>query len=270
MTPDVFVMAPEPEDEGLEYPGASVPDRFAAGPRGEYARSASKARPRWWSARHRRRSDEEVPQSPAVYLVPEDLRAPCRSALRTFAGVEPRTIAVISAVRGEGRTTVALSCALVEQEELARSTVLLELDLGRPALGPVLGLQARVGLAEVLRGEASVDEALTWITPTLGVVLAGSAGDPGRGLLAFRHSGLLEQLRGAGHTVVADLPPVSPGHHGDRVVDQFDNTILVVRAGRTPLEQVRAAAQMTAQPPALLLNATSSAVPGWLRRPLGM
>lgn len=269
MTHDVFCIAPEREEQGLEYPGGSVSDQFAAEPPGGHARSAPRARGRWWSARRGRRSDEEVAQSP-VDLVPEDLRAPCRAALRTFAGGEPRTIAVTSAVRGEGRTTVALSCALVEQEELARSTVLLELDLGRASLGPVLGLQARVGLAEVLQGEATVDEALTWITPTLGVVLAGSAGEPGRALLAFRHSGLLQQLRGAGHTVIADLPPVSPGHHGDRVVDLFDNTILVVRAGRTPMEQVRAAAQMTPQPPALLLNATSSAVPGWLRRPLGM
>ena len=271
MSADVFLAAAGPDSENTHSlpataaatSGASQPAVAETGP--------STPRPRQTRWFGRQRPTEPVRQAPTtVDLVPEDLRAACRAALRRPGSVQPRSVAVTSTVRQEGRTTVALTCALVEQEEHGRSTVLLELDLDRPGLGQVLGLSPRPGVAELLRGQVTLDETLTWITPQLGVVLGGVAPDPARLLLAFRHSGLLAELEQAGYGVVADLPPVSPGHHGDRVVDLFDEVVLVVTAGATPLELVRGATLMLPRPPALLLNGTSSSVPRWIRRPLGL
>lgn len=71
----------------------------------------------------------------------------------------PRVILVTSAVEHEGKTTFAAQLAA----SLARSgkrTLLLDGDLRHPNVHLALGLDLRVGLPEVLRGEVSADEAV--------------------------------------------------------------------------------------------------------------
>lgn len=200
---------------------------------------------------------------------PEAVVHACRQALRSASPrALPRTVAVTSTVRGEGRSTLAAGTTLVLREDTDRRTVLVELDLERPSLAATLGLARQPGVSEVLAGELPVWDAITW-WDGVGVLVAGSVVDSSAQLGQFVRQRVLDDLVGAGLSVVADLPPLPPSGRGDRAAPSFDLTLLVVRAGVTPLPGVRAAARSLSAPPAVVLNETSSAVPRWLRSPVG-
>ena len=77
-------------------------------------------------------------------------------------GPPPRTLVVTSAVPGEGKSTVAGNLALVCVESGER-VLLIDADLRCPSIFEWLGIDAEVGLTHVLRGEASLPDALVTV-----------------------------------------------------------------------------------------------------------
>lgn len=197
-------------------------------------------------------------------ILPEVIEA-CSAAVRRMPREAIDGLAVTSARRGEGRSTVAMGAALVQRNEYGRKTILLDLDLESPAVpghGP--------GIADVLRGDASLGECIRWLAPQFGRLPPGEVRDEAHGLLAlFRTRSIVTDLQRAGYAVVADLPPLPPHGAGDRVAVSFSNVLMVVRAGSTPLDAVQAAASGLSRPPHVLLNAKRSAIPRWLHQLVG-
>jgi len=71
-----------------------------------------------------------------------------------------RSIAVVSALHDEGKTTVAGNLALALCSLSAKRTVaLVDLDLRRPSLAKAIGVVPHKGFDDVLLGAASLDEA---------------------------------------------------------------------------------------------------------------
>lgn len=194
--------------------------------------------------------------------VPEAVLGPCRSVLRRLNNDRVGSLGVVGTARGDGCTTVALGAALVERNDYDRRTILLELDFMNPSLAAILGLPSPVGLAEVLRGEARLEEAIQWPDEYLGILVAGEVDNPGALLSGFRRSSVLSDLNARGYCVVADLPPLPPYGRGDRVADMFWNVVLVVRSGVTPLHVAQEAVASLATPPAGILNFAEAAAAG--------
>lgn len=193
---------------------------------------------------------------PAASLewVPETVLAPCRSLLRRLNTEGPGSVGVVGTTRGDGATTVALAVAVVQRNDYERRTVLVELNFWTPSLAASLGMPAAFGLAEVLRGELSLEEAIQWPDRYLGVLAAGAVDDPMALLSAFRRSPILSELNARGYCVVADLPPLPPAGRGDRVADMFWNVVVVMRAGVTTNAAARDAVASLAATPAVVLT----------------
>jgi Mrp family chromosome partitioning ATPase len=197
--------------------------------------------------------------------VPDEVVLACTRAMRRMPRDSIDEVAVTSSVRREGRSLIALGAALVQRNEFGRKTVLVELDLESPAVGEDLP-----GIAEVMRGEATMAECIVSAAPDLGVLPAGGVGNDGPKLLArFRSSSVMHELRRNGYFIVADLPPLPPFGSADKVIDLFSSVLFVVRAGKTPLDTVQAAVEGLDNPPVILLNGKKSAVPRWLRPLVG-
>jgi tyrosine-protein kinase Etk/Wzc len=184
--------------------------------------------------------------------------APCRSVLRRLNHDGPGSFAVVGTAIGDGASTVALATAIVQRNDYERRTILLELDFWQPTLAVKLGLSAKYGLAEVLRGQLSLEEAIQWPDRYLGVLSAGTVDDPNALLSAFRRSAVLSELNARGYCVVADLPPLPPAGRGERVADMFWNVLVVMRSGVTPFGVAREAMASLPTQPAVLLNHNSA------------
>jgi Mrp family chromosome partitioning ATPase len=266
----VFLLSADGEHQvtGPDQVGRGVPTARAGRAEGARVRGArSAARP---PAPHPLAEQGGPPPFAPGRWAPEDVLAGCRPVLRRWGTPDGGPIGVTSASRGEGRSTVAAGAADVLHIEHGQSTVLLELDLDRPSMASTFEVRDHPGLGELVRGEAALTECITWAQPRLGVLPAGSVHDVVDVLTRFRRSEVLSDLQRAGHAVVADLPPLWPHGTADRVVDLFPRLMLVVKAGSTALPALRSAVSTLDTTPAVVLNQKHSAVPRWLRRPLGL
>jgi polysaccharide biosynthesis transport protein len=166
---------------------------------------------------------------------------------------ELRAILIASACPGEGKTTIARHLA----EAAARAgtrVLLLELDLRQPTLAEQLDLSSTDGLADVLTGAVTVDEAIQSAAldtprgdgssdPALDVLAAGSVLPPNPGELIESRAmiSLLEHLRSAYEMIVIDTPPLSAVSDAFSLLAEVDGVVLVGRIGhsrRDAMEQL--------------------------------
>ena len=150
-----------------------------------------------------------------------------------------RCVLITSADVGEGKTTLAAQLA-GRCANAGLTTLLIDADLRRPALGELLQVPEGPGLAEVLAGEATPEEAIVVVNQAGGFYLLPAGGDgldPSRLLQGERLGQLLAQLKGAFDTVLIDVPPVLPVPDALLVGRWTDGAVLAVRhdTSRFPL-----------------------------------
>src|SRR5262249_13879743 len=71
-----------------------------------------------------------------------------------------RVVIVTSPQRGDGKTTTALHIGTALSRGLGRRVAVIDADLARPGLAPMLGLGSSRGIADVLDGSAGRDDIL--------------------------------------------------------------------------------------------------------------
>jgi polysaccharide biosynthesis transport protein len=194
----------------------------------------------------------------------------CRAACLLIGGPQLRRLGVTSAVREEGRTTVALAVAQVQQAEFGRRVALVDMDFENPSLARRYGLEPWPGLAELSRGEAGLQDVMQPVSEGIHLVAAGRMPEMASRVVAdIVTSGLVVELSQRVDVVVADLPPLLGGGIGQVAARAFEDLILVVRAGVTPAARIREATSDLHVAPNVLLNGAYSSLPAWLRRLLG-
>ncbi len=161
--------------------------------------------------------------------------ARCRDEIYLRAGLTPGVIAVVSARRGEGRTSVAAGLAEAFSRSVRKPVLLVDFDLARPCLHSLLGVPLAPGVSDVLRGDCQAQNALRPIdNGAVHVLTAGSeAEDAGVLLASEATSRLLEHLRDQAAVVIIDAPPLEEGVRTRLLIAAADGTVLVVRADRT-------------------------------------
>jgi Mrp family chromosome partitioning ATPase len=195
-----------------------------------------------------------------------------RSELRTGSPL-PQSIAVTSAIRGEGVTTVSKALAALIASELARSVCWIDCSWlsihsgpehdGRPSLIDILTDESRLRSAF----EASEEQ------PSLVSLSPGPIPESKRNQVA--RSPEFEQLLGLMREefdhVILDLPPVLSHANSIALLGEADASLLVVRHRATSIAQVeRALGAMQPTPNlAVVLNQFRTSVPGRIRRLLG-
>jgi protein-tyrosine kinase len=220
-------------------------------------------------ARRRRSARTQNAPVPVGALPPEVLEV-CRYAGLQLGGPRLVSLGVTSAVRGEGRSTIAHALAHLQREDYQRRAVLVDVDLERPGLAGRLGAKPVPGLAELAEGRASVDEVLQPVDGGITVVAAGAPGGPAaRTMAVILRSEVLRSIQERFDVLVADLPPLLASGFGQAPVAAFPDLLLVVRSGVTPLDRIRQATAHLPVQPRVLLNDTRSSLPPWLRRLAG-
>ena len=147
-------------------------------------------------------------------------------------------IGVISAVPGEGKSTIAVNLANVLARG-GRSTLLIDADLRNPELSRRLGADAKCGLLELMAGSVPLSQATRIVSDSKLVLSSRGAA------AADRELGRPARLRAHAHRAVGGAPrvrsrdrrsatawPISDARAISPLIDAF---ILVVNWGRHPL-----------------------------------
>ncbi len=170
-----------------------------------------------------------------------------RARLDALSATRPlRTIAVTSALPGEGKTMAAISLAIVSAMQISGRVVLVECDMREPSIAAALGLHMDAGLTEVLADGAPLEQAIQRVSGTSLDVLAvrGLPQNPSELLGSDRMRALLETLAGRYERVILDLPPTLGLPDAKIVSGLCDGTIFVVRANETPQPAIEAALEV--------------------------
>ena len=150
-------------------------------------------------------------------------------------GAPRQIILVTSAVPEEGKTTTTVNLALAFAEDRDRHTLLIDADLRRPSISRYLTPPPRLGLSEVLSGEASLEHALIELKAAHLTFLP--AGAPSNNPLELLQSdylaSVLGELRRRFDRIVIDTPPTVPFTDAAVLNAACDGALLVVRAGKT-------------------------------------
>jgi capsular exopolysaccharide synthesis family protein len=172
-----------------------------------------------------------------------------RAHLRYFnVDRELRTLLVVSAAPGDGKTTIARHLASAAAR-MGSVVLLLEADLRSPALAEQLALQPGPGLSDVLIGELSLWSA-TQLVDVDSVPVDGSSGrsldvlaagvplppNPAKLIESHAMGGVLEEARSTYDLVVIDTPPLGAVSDAFPLLREVDGVIIVGRGGRNRRE----------------------------------
>lgn len=184
-------------------------------------------------------------------------------------GKNVRTVMVTSAVEQEGKSTTAANLALVSARA-GRRVVLVDLELRRPTLDHLFGLEGRPGLTDVALGDVSLGQALTRIplsqksegtvkgqggSGTLEVLCCGPLPpEPGEFVVTQAVGDILAELEERAELVIVDASPLLPVGDARALTARVGGVLVVTRmafARRKLLEDLR---NVLAMSPALLLG----------------
>jgi capsular exopolysaccharide synthesis family protein len=176
-------------------------------------------------------------------LLSEQYRQFRTNLLAMLHGRGSRALAFTSALKGEGKSVSVANVAVALAELAAARVCLIDTDFRAPRMGKLFGLDEGPGLAEVLLEEAPLSRAISETkVRNLHVIRAGrEPRNPSELLGSGRVKDLLAVLKTDYTHILCDTPPLNPYTDAAVLGSQIDGVVLVVRAARTPRDEVERA-----------------------------
>lgn len=143
-----------------------------------------------------------------------------------------KTIAITSAVRGEGKTTTAMNLATA-YAQIGKRILLIDADLRNPSIHHAFGGENNRGLSSYLTGQCSVSDMIRIShIENLSLILSGPVPANPAELLASRQmEALLAQLKQSYDMIFIDTSSVLTLTDGKIIAAQCDGVLLVVEYG---------------------------------------
>jgi Mrp family chromosome partitioning ATPase len=134
---------------------------------------------------------------------------------------------------GDGVTVASTAAALGLARHLRVTTALIETDLERPSVRGYLGMPDGPGMADLLDGESSFDQAVTDVPGCPDLIVLG-AGRPRRAIPGEFASDIAEDIIGRvvepSEYTIFDGPPIASHPQVLSLLRHVDAAVLVVRA----------------------------------------
>jgi capsular exopolysaccharide synthesis family protein len=146
-----------------------------------------------------------------------------------------RTLLVTSPGPGDGKSITVANLALTMAQEFQRRVVLVDADFRRPSIHALFGLAPTPGLAELLAGEATLDDVMVHLPDyRLTIIPAGETPQfPTELLSSSLMRRVVDTLRSRFDKVLFDMPAVTPLADVATFAPMADGVVMVVRAGVT-------------------------------------
>jgi len=151
-------------------------------------------------------------------------------------------VAVTSANQDEGKSTASINLAAVTSMSVGRKVLLIDCDLRKPKIHRSLGIEPATGLAEVLMGRSSIDEAIVKVEGLSLEVLPVRTppSNPSELLASVEMRRLIDEVSSRYDQVILDTPACLGLPDAKTVTELSDGIVMVVRADVTPREDVQA------------------------------
>jgi len=186
-------------------------------------------------------------QSPVDYVADNSSSAIAKSIRTLQTSVDladlertPKTILITSVLPREGKTTISASLARLRAMAGAR-VIVIDADFHRPGIANALGVEDESGFADVLAGNAKLEDVIREDEKTgASYITAGNVTAESPSLLALENARrALDELWLMYDAVIIDSPPLMAVSDARVLCGIADATILVVRWAHTKRDVVR-------------------------------
>jgi capsular exopolysaccharide synthesis family protein len=177
-------------------------------------------------------------------------RSPAAEQFRTlrtnmqFIQIDKRlkTLVVTSPLPGEGKSTIAANLSIVLAQQESR-VLLIDTDLRKPSVHYTFEIPNNIGFTNVVTNQAGITNAVKrTFNPNLSVLSSGPLPpNPSELLASKRMKRFIEEAKKQYDYIVFDAPPVNAVTDGLILSSMVDGTILVIRNGKTEIEQAKKA-----------------------------
>ncbi len=175
-------------------------------------------------------------------VITEQYRAARTWLLRRNAANRRGCIAITSSIPREGKSVTTANLSVVMAEVRHMNVLAVDCDLRQGSLSRLFKMPNSPGMAEVLAGTASLDDAIVE-TPlgNLSFLPAGSSGDmnPAELLNSRTAAWVFDEIRERYHYVLVDTPPVKWLSDIGVIGALCSGIVMVVRMNRTASHLVR-------------------------------
>jgi protein-tyrosine kinase len=170
----------------------------------------------------------------------EQFRSLRTRILQAGERLQMRAFVITSSGVGEGKTLTALNLAwLLAQSEGVRALI-IDSDLRQPCATDYLGIDAPVGLSEVLSGQLTLEQAIVRLEPAGLYLLPGGRAreDVAEMLSGPTFARVIADARRMFDYIIIDAPPLGIFTDANVLISRADAALLVVRAGKTRYSQI--------------------------------
>ena len=170
----------------------------------------------------------------------EQFRSLRTRILQAGERMQMRAFVITSAGVGEGKTLTALNLAWLLAQTEGMRALIIDSDLRQPCATEYLGIDAPVGLSDVLGGSVKVEDAIVRLNPAgLYLLPGGKARDDVAELLSGpSYARLLTDVRRMFDYIIIDAPPLGIFTDANVLMNRADGALLVVRSGKTRYSMV--------------------------------
>lgn len=204
----------------------------------------------------RRIGDSKVDPRVMTYFDPKATISEQYKILRTNIlsinkGKPPKVLAITSSTHSEGKTVTALNLAVVLAQSTKKPKILLaDADLRRGKVARYLGVEQKVGLTEILKGEATPDQCIFHLDAfdNLNFLPPGAVPEnPAELVQSDKMRQFLTDVRMQYDHVIIDTPPIISVTDPGLIGSMADGVVMVLQAGRTQRGVLRRAIELLEQ-----------------------
>jgi capsular exopolysaccharide synthesis family protein len=170
----------------------------------------------------------------------EQFRSLRTRILQAGERLQMRAFVITSSGVGEGKTLTALNLAWMLAQSEGIRALIIDSDLRQPCATDYLGIDAPVGLSEVLDGQLSLQQAVVRLDPAGLYLLPGGRArqDVAEMLSGPTFARVIAEARRMFDYIIIDAPPLGIFTDANVLISRADAALLVVRAGKTRYSQI--------------------------------
>ena len=170
----------------------------------------------------------------------EHFRSLRTRVLQAGERLQMRAFVITSSGVGEGKTLTALNLAWLLAQSEGLRCLIIDSDLRQPCATDYLGIDAPLGLSEVLGGEISLQQAIVRLDPAGLFLLPGGRAreDVAELLSGPTFARVITEARRMFDYIIIDAPPLGIFTDANVLISRADGALLVVRAGKTKYSHI--------------------------------
>jgi capsular exopolysaccharide synthesis family protein len=156
---------------------------------------------------------------------------------------DKRVFAVMSAVSGESKSSVATSLAMSFANATGRPTLVIDGDMRSPDVASMLKTKLAPGLFEVLSGKCELEDCIQHVADSQVYVLAAGKADrtAHQYLTVKAAEALVDRLRTKFQTILIDTPPVLGASEAIILAKAADAALFCTLSGVSKIQQIQLA-----------------------------